>query len=121
METRIAWGMAGLLAYAGAAITFAMGITPLFESGITRGISELSTVGFILVSAMLFGLGGLCLRRAAGVGPFETDVRETDGSEPSSGHGRGTVETPPGSVGCAQCGTVNEAFYTFCEGCAAKL
>ena len=119
MDQRFLWGVAGLLSYVGAALALAMAVAPMFDAG---GIPDIAptgeTVGLLVVSALLFGVGGLCLRRAANrVSPAGAAV---------GGSGGGTnviTETSDGDVlvRCDACGTHNEVFYSYCEGCAERL
>lgn len=119
MDQRFLWGIAGLLSYVGAAVALAMAVAPMFDAG---GIPELAptgeTVGLLVVSALLFGMGGLCLRRAA------NRISPAGASVGGSSSGSSIVgETSDGNVvvRCQQCGSENEAFFTYCEECAERL
>lgn len=120
MDRRFLWGLAGLVSYVGAALALAMAVAPVFELG---GLPEIAptdeTLGLLVVSALLFGLGGLCLRRAAArISPTTTTPPS---SRAGSGGGQSTREADGAVARCGECGTENEAFYTFCEGCAERL
>lgn len=122
METRLLWGLAGLLSYVAAAVTLTMAVAPMFESGTPDALSpEMTTVGLVVVSAMLFGLGGLCLRRAAAGASRAAGFLTAGSDREASVSSHPEDETDAESVRCPNCGTVNDASYTYCEECASNL
>lgn len=111
MGRRLLWGIAGLLSYVGAAILLAMAVAPLFAGGAASDFTaDPMSVGLLVASTLLFGLGGWSLRRAAA---DERPAVESDGD--------GEHASREGKVQCEECGTSNEPFYTYCEDCAHKL
>lgn len=119
MNRRLLWGLAGLLAYVGAALALAMAVSPMFDTG---GIPEFvptgETLGLIGVSILLFAVGGICLRRAADrMSPRATPSRA------GSGGGGAVRETDDGDVvvTCGECGTENDGMFTYCSNCAHRL
>ena len=119
MDRRFLWGVAGLLSYIGAALVLALAVAPMFDTG---GIPDIAptdeTVGLLIMSALLFGVGGLCLRRAASqLSPTSTAAV----ASPASGGTQSTGGDGDIVLECGNCGTQNEAFYRFCESCAERL
>lgn len=122
MQRRLLWGIAGLMSYLGAAIILAIAVTPLFEAGSPRAMSlEPTTIGLLVSSALLFGLGGMCLRRASIVasGSPKPVGGAADGSLLQGGAGGPPDDSE--EVRCQHCGVANDAFFTYCEECAGKL
>ncbi len=119
MDRRLVWGVVGLLSYVIAAVALAVAVAPMFDAG---GIpSQLPTdepFGLLVVSALLFVVGGLCLRRAsASIRPSTTPAA----TRVSSGGATVTKQNGAEHLRCGNCGAENEAFFTFCEGCAERL
>lgn len=119
MDRRFLWGLAGLLSYVGAALSLALAVAPMLDAG---GIPDIApteeTLGLLIVSALLFGVGGLCLRRAANrVSPAGAAI----GSRTAGSKGMKQRQDGAVVVICENCGTENEAFFTYCEECAERL
>ena len=148
-RTQLLWAGLGLLAYLAGAVLFISFIAAMFSAG---GMSEaVLTTGNILVlvmSAMLFALGGYFLWRGGvtsglsliggyawgyntGTSPSrqrQDGLPEQFRSPPPEQESAETVEesrearsrTTTGTV-CPHCGTENEGEFRFCENCSKKL
>ena len=119
MEGRYLWGLAGLLSYLAAALMLAMAVTPMFDaSGPEALIPDIETAGLLVISILLFGLGGICLRRATlgtptGGGSATHQQRQSHSSQNHPTDGEARV--------CPECGTANDPFYRYCGECAGQL
>ena len=116
MSRGLLWGIAGLLSYLGGAIFLAMGVAPLIEAGsVTEQPPDLMMIGLIVASGLLFGLGGMCLRRAVS----SPRASKTTTSLPTDQSV--STKSPEEVIACDACGTMNESFYSYCEECASEL
>lgn len=119
MEGRYLWGLAGLLSYLAAALLLAMAVTPMFDaSGTDAIIPDIETAGLLVISILLFGLGGICLRRATlgtptGGGAGTRTTRSTPQNDDTQNDGEARI--------CPECGTANDPFYRYCGVCASEL
>ena len=116
MDRRLLWGVLGLLAYLGAAFSLAMAVSPYIGAdGFPDFLPTGETFALLIVSLMLFGLGAFSLRQAS------------SRASPVAKGRMGKTETMDESeeaipiIECEECGTVNEAIYRYCEGCAERL
>lgn len=131
LKRQLFWVTIGLLAYLGAGLLLLTALMPaLAEDGIRMDAMGPEHAGALVVSLVLFVLGGYAARRLHGGLPHEHAGRDgvPDAYQPSvaqrvaaDGSTHESGDDDPDVLTCSNCGAVNERFYTYCGECSEKL
>lgn len=131
LKRQLLWVTIGLLAYLGAGLLLLTALMPTFsDGGLQIDAMGPEHAAALVVSLVLFVLGGYAARRLHGGLPHEHPRHEgvTDAYQPSVAQRVAADQTVPEReedesdvLTCSSCGAVNERFYTYCGECSAKL
>lgn len=127
------WIVVGLSCYVAAAVTF---LAVVFGAGILDSDAALESLTvadylWLLVSVVLFSVGGYAMRRVQRAQIARPDRSSLPpqyrsgprtarpGSEENTDHADHTDDS--GTIRCPNCGSENAPEYTFCQHCSEKL